>query len=105
MRKLRVVKGKSNRKSLVRIDRDQAAAGTFQWPDGQPIDPENMLISLLLPSAVKEVFRELEKEVEALCGQRYERGSDLVRWGRQGGSVFLGRQQVAIERPRVRSHA
>jgi transposase-like protein len=103
MRKLRVVKGKSNRKKLLRIEQEQAKNGQFVWPDGQPIDPEDMLLSLLLPSAVKEVFRELEQEVEMLCGQRHSRGSEFVRWGSQGGSVFLGRQQVAIERPRVRS--
>jgi hypothetical protein len=51
MKKLRVVKGKSNRKSLVRIDRDQAENGEFCWPDGSPIDSEHMLISLLLPAA------------------------------------------------------
>ena len=103
MKKLRVIKKGSNRKLSVRVKKAAAEAGEFSWPDGQPIDPENMLLSLLLPSAVKELYRELAKEVEQLCGQRHARGSELVRWGSQGGSVYLGRQQVAIERPRVRS--
>jgi putative transposase len=103
MKKLRVVKGKSNRKSLVRIDRDQAENGEFCWPDGSPIDSEHMLISLLLPAAVKEFYRKLEAEVGTLCGVRYARTGEHVRWGQQGGSIYLGGQKVAVKRQRLRN--
>ena len=103
MKKLRVVKGKSNRKSLVRIDRKQAESGEFYWPDGSPIDSEEMLISLLLPTAVKEFYRKLEAEISTLCGERYGRDGECTRWGDQPGSIYLGGQKVAIKRPRVRT--
>lgn len=102
MRKLRVIKGKSNRKALVRIDRQEAERDEFRWPDGSPIDSEHMLISLLLPSAVKEFYRKLEAEVSELCGGRYDRTGENTRWGEQNGSIYLGGQKVAVKRQRVR---
>ena len=102
MKKLRVIGRKSNRKSLVRIDQEQAQRGEFCWPDGSPIDSEHMLISLLLPAAVKEFYRKLEAEVAAVCGGRYCRAELPVRWGTQTGSIYLGGQKVAIKRQRVR---
>lgn len=95
------VKGK--REKLERIDGESALRDEFCWPGGERIDSEKLLISMLLPSAVKEFFRRLEVEVTGLCGSRYSRGGAADRWGEQPGSINLGRQHVAIERPRVRS--
>lgn len=48
------------------------------------------------------------REVERLAGPRHSRGKGLpghVRWGRQGGSVFLPDQKVPVNVPRVRDRA
>ena len=105
MKKLRVVQGKSNRKTLVRITRQQAENGDFHLSDGSRINSEHMLISLLLPAAVREFYRNLEAEVSTVCGARYDRAGDAVRWGEQNGSIYLGGQKVAVRRQRVRDAA
>ena len=69
----------------------------------RPIDSQHLLISALLPSAVKEFLKEVEREVTELCGPRYEHGKTNRRWGTQNGSIILANQHVAIEKPRVRS--
>lgn len=68
-----------------------------------PIDTQHLLISALLPPAVKAFIQECEREVEELCGSRYKHGKFNQRWGTQKGSIILANQQVAIEKPRVRS--
>ena len=46
----------------------------------------------------------LEREVNSLVGDKYERGlGELTRWGSNPGSVNLGGQKVRIEVPRVRN--
>jgi transposase-like protein len=101
MRKLRSVVRKSNKKTI-RIMAATANAGQFFESDGQPIDPQELLLRKLLPSAVKAFFDELGAEVRMLCGDRYRHGPGAARWGSEEGSVYLGGQKVAIERPRVR---
>ena len=103
MRKLESVKRKSNKKLSVRISSEEAAAEQFLEADGTPIDGQELLLRHLLPSAVKAFFAELEEEVRQVCGLRYSHGDGAVRWGSEGGSVYLGGQKVAIRRPRVRN--
>ena len=102
MRKVQARSNRSNTKLKVRIDARSAEEEVFHWPDGTEIDSGQLLLSLLLPTAVKEVFRRLEAEAEMLCGRRYERGNEYVRWGTEAGSIYLGGQKVGIRRPRVR---
>jgi putative transposase len=102
-RKLSSVTNLANKKRIP-ITHQDAISGNFNWPDGSPIDTNHMLISLMLPPAVKAFFEELNQEVEALCGKRsLHDGGDGHRWGKQNGSVFFANQRVAIERPRLRS--
>jgi len=61
-----------------------------------------LLISTLLPPAVKAFIAECENEVNKLCGERYSHGKSTHRWGSQQGSIVLGNQHVALEVPRVR---
>lgn len=94
---------KINRKKLVYVRPAAALAGQFEGAEG-PIDTQHMLISMMLPPAIKEFIREMENEVEALCAARYKHdGNRLQRWGNVNGSVVIGNQQVAIERQRVRN--
>ena len=65
----------------------------------------HLLISALLPPAVKAFLVDVDAAVAKLCGSRYSHGAQALRWGRQPGSIVLGRQRVAIERPRVRDRA
>jgi putative transposase len=102
MRKLRSV-GKKSNKNNIRISSVEAAEGYFREADGSLIDPQELLLRKLLPSAVQAFFKELEAEVAELCGNRYSHSSgSAARWGSEDGSVYLGGQKVAIKRPRVR---
>lgn len=82
--------------------REDVLNDRFEGIEG-PLDTQHLLISALLPPAVKEFIRELDREVERLCGSRYSRGAANQRWGSQPGSAIIANHHVAIERPRVRS--
>lgn len=103
MTELHVVKSKGKRKPLKRVTPEAAFANRWEAPDGEQINSQHELISMLLPPAVKAFYAELEAEVEALCGKRHSRGTPAHRWATQPGSIQLGNQKVAIEKPRVRN--
>ena len=71
------------------------------------IDTRIALIQALIPIGLEYVNAMLQQEVEQLAGRRYSRNKDTekehYRWGRQGGSVYLGEQKVAVTVPRVRN--
>jgi transposase-like protein len=102
MTELHVVKSKGKRKTLKRITQEAALADQWEAPDGEQISSQHEIISMLLPPAVKAFYAELAAEVEALCGKRHSRGTPAQRWATQPGSIQLGNQKVAIEKPRVR---
>ena len=105
MAKLLKVAGKCNRKPLKHARKTEILEDKFENTHG-PIDTQHLLISTLLPPAVKMFIQELEKEVDQLCGDRYRHSDNPNhRWGSQKGSIVLGNQHVAIEKPRVRSTA
>lgn len=93
---------KINRKPLTHAKKSDILAGKFENLEG-PIETQHLLISTLLPPAVKAFIAECEKEVDRLCGDRYQHGKTNHRWGTQEGSIILGNQQVALEVQRVRS--
>lgn len=99
-----VSKIKGNRKPrqpLQHAKRQDILDDKFEGADG-PLDTQHLLISTLLPPAVKNFIAECDREVRELCGDRYKHGKFNQRWGSQPGSIILGNQHVAIERPRVR---
>lgn len=68
------------------------------------VDTRMTLIQMLIPLGLKAVEEELQREVKDLVGARHERtDNDLVRWGKNAGSVYLGDQKVHIKVPRVRN--
>jgi len=75
----------------------------------EQIDSRVELIQALIPLGLDAVNDLLQQEVKALAGERYRREgrpAGQVRWGRQGGSVYLADQKLPIQVPRVRdSHA
>jgi transposase-like protein len=68
------------------------------------LDSRVELIRNLIPLGLMQIFEELDNEVKALCGERYERKNEEVgrRHGSNPGSVRLGGQKIGIEVPRVR---
>ncbi len=98
---LKAVK-KINRKKLQHARREDILNEKFFGLDG-PIDTQHLLISTLLPPAVKMFIRDCEREVEQLCGERFKHGKQNVRWGDQKGSIVLANQQIAVPKLRVRS--
>ena len=98
---LKAVK-KINRKPLKHARRQDILAEKFEGLDG-PIDTQHLLISTLLPPAIKNFIEECEREVEQLCGKRYKHGKQNQRWGDQKGSIILANQQVAVPKLRVRN--
>ena len=93
---------KINRKPLVHAKPDDILNNKFEGFEG-PIDTQHMLISMMLPPAVKAFIEEIGREVNQICGSRYSHGKTNVRWGTQAGSIVLGNQHVAVEKPRVRA--
>lgn len=93
---------RKQRQPLKHAQREDILADRFEGVDG-PIDTQHLLISALLPPAVKAFMQEIAREVGSLCGSRYEHGKINQRWGTQRGSIVLANQHVAIEKPRVRS--
>ena len=93
---------KINRKKLKHAKKSDIIENKFENLDG-PIETQHLLISTLLPPAVKMFMAEIENEVEKICGDRYRHGKTNHRWGSQNGSIVLGNQNVALEVPRVRA--
>lgn len=93
---------KINRKPLKHARRQDILENKFEGIEG-PIDTQHLLISTLLPPAVKMFLQECLSEVEQLCGERYKHGKQNQRWGDQKGSIILANQHVAVPKLRVRS--
>lgn len=103
MAKVLKVVGKSKRKPLKHARKKDILEDKFENSQGS-IDTQHLLISTLLPPAIKMFIQELEKEVDQLCGERYRHTqNENHRWGSQKGSIVLGNQHVAIEKDRVRN--
>lgn len=104
MSELHVVRSRGKRKILKPVSHQQIQEPAIEAKDGGLIDSQHLLISMMLPPAVKAFFAQLDQEVAALCGAHYQHGggTGASRWGTQPGSIVLGNQRVAIQRPRVR---
>jgi putative transposase len=98
------LKKRKYRRKIIPITHEELKSNQVPgFEAGVMLDSQHLLISALLPPAVKEFLAQCELEVEAICGPRYSRNSgDLNRWSEQRGSVIIGGQRVAIQRPRVR---
>ena len=102
MSELHVVRPRGKRKILKPISHEQIQQNLIEGQDGEMINSQHLLISMMLPPSVKAFFEQLEIEVETLCGKRYGREGQASRFGAQPGSITLGNQRVAIQKPRVR---
>lgn len=102
MSELHVVKSRGKRKILKPVSLEQFEENRIEGKDGEILDSQHLLISMLLPPAVKAFLKEIESEVERLSGGRHSRSGSASRWGTQAGSIVLGNQRVSIEKPRLR---
>lgn len=69
------------------------------------LDARLEVIRSLLPLGLMQVYKELDKEVISLAGERYRRKGDGGLGSRHGvnrGTVLLGGQKVPVRVPRVR---
>lgn len=69
------------------------------------LDARIEAIQLLIPLGLRAVMDELQQEVLALAGPRYQRHAPdqpRRRWGAQRGSVYLADQKLPVQVPRVR---
>jgi transposase-like protein len=103
MKTLRIVGGKGNRKKLEHLSQKLVQDDQWYGPDGQVIDSRFELISLMLPPAIKAFYSDMGRELKDLCGERYSRSGEIYRWGESKGSIVLGKQKVAITKPRLRN--
>lgn len=99
---LKVV-GKGKKRKVQPITSKDVDQNNWKSTTGESIDSQQLLINMLLPGSVKWFLSELENEVHELCGARGKHNGEYYRWGSQQGSVVLGNQKVAIEKPRVRN--
>ena len=97
-------KKRKPRRKVMAISRQELEAERVPgFEPGVILDSQHMLISALLPPAVKEFLAHCEAEVAGICGKRYARGDGLLsRWGTQAGSIYLGGQKVAVQKHRAR---
>jgi putative transposase len=81
---------------------EKAREAIQELEESQGRESRFAMIQMLIPLGLREVEKELQAEVSALVGDRYARGGERTRWGRNAGSVYLGDQKVAVDVPRVR---
>lgn len=96
-----------NRSATLENGGDDAAGQAFSRgsPDWMnDLNSRVAMIQALIPIALQRVQELLAADVNQLAGPRYRHGGsrDMVRWGRQKGSVWLGEQKVSLQVPRVR---
>ncbi len=93
-------------KSKIKIDdKRQAAMNKIVESYSEEFDVKMAIIQELIPLGLKAVVEELQAEVKQIAGDRYVRGGDNARWGKQNGSVYLRDQKFPIQVPRVRNIA
>jgi putative transposase len=91
-------------KSKIKInDKRKAAMNKIADSYSEDFDVKMSVIQELIPLGLKMVAEELQNEVTRLAGERYSRGGNNARWGRQNGSVYLRDQKFPVSVPRVRN--
>ena len=91
MEKVTSIRCRNKKKELKHAKKSEIESDIFVDENDAPIDSQHLLISMLLPSAVKMFLQELEDEVVQLCGSRSKQGSENLRWGKQEDRRYKGR--------------
>lgn len=96
-------RGKSKRKKV--IEKRKITEEMVRRLGTEEIDMNMALIQALIPIGLKAVEEKLQEEVLSLAGKKHQHGKEQVRWGEQGGSIYLRDQKIPIMVPRVRNKA
>ena len=96
--------------SVIRITaqgkaKDRGAREATEHVDLTDLNTMIPLIQALIPLGLQAFAEVMQAEVAQFAGARYSRTGgqpDLVRWGRQQGSIFLADQKVPVRVQRVR---
>lgn len=96
--------------SVVRITaqgkaKDRGVGEAAEHVDLTDLDTMIPLIQALIPLGLQAFAEVMQAEIAQLAGTRYSRTGgqpDLVRWGRQRGSIYLTDQKVPVRVQRVR---
>lgn len=99
MQTVQRIRKQGNATQLVAAEPDEAL---------EAVDVRVAVIQALIPLGLEAVAAALQGEVVALAGARYARAGgrpEVVRWGRQRGSVYLADQKLPVVVPRVRDRA
>ena len=67
------------------------------------VDIKVWLLQAGMPAILTHVHEVFEEEVQRLAGIKGTHGKSVVRWGGQGGSIYLTDQKVPVRVPRVRN--
>ena len=102
MPKFNVTKRRGKAKIKI-ADKRKAAMSKIIDTFSDDLDIRIKVIQELIPLGLAEICKELKNEVLELAGERFSRGHNNTRWGRQPGSVYLMDQKFPIVVPRVRS--
>lgn len=97
---MRSIAGKRRRWKKKVSQRRKELTETMNLSEIDDIDVKVALIQALIPEGLKAVNEKLQAEVKALAGEKHRHGKENVRWGRQGGSMYLLDQKVPVEVPR-----
>ena len=94
---------KKRGKAKIKIsDKRKAVMNKIMDSYSEDFDVKMSVIQELIPLGLKAVGEALQNEVTRLAGEKYSRGGNNARWGRQDGSVYLRDQKFPIVVPRVR---
>lgn len=96
MQTVQRIRKKGNATELVTAERGEGI---------EVVEARVALIQALIPLGLEAVAEALQAEVVALAGERYARTGgrpEVVRWGKQSGSVYLADQKLPVVVPRVR---
>lgn len=100
MKKILQVRGKGKVRKAKAVEvRD------LEQYEAMDIDSRVAIIQELIPLGLMHVKEELQREVQYLAGDKYQRGGlpDHDRWGSQRGSVYIQDQKIPIRVTRVRN--
>jgi len=99
---VRAIRGRGKARKVEVVTGEAAEDGEYRLPDGRAVSVERELLGWVLPLALQAWHERLQEEVVELCGPLGKHDRGVMRWGKERGSIYLGKQQVAVERPRLR---
>jgi transposase-like protein len=100
---MRSIAGKKRRWKKKVTSRREMLKEMMTLKEIDDIDVKVSLIQALIPLGLEAVNEKLQKEVISLAGKKHIHGKENLRWGKQGGSVYLLDQKVPVTVPRVRN--